>query len=270
MFEHINKTNNKLFEDYLKLDRYYDLDKYIINKQKLPIYNVLNKINEQTKLYEGLIKTHPIDKTITIMKRLFGDNVLLIDSIGINSVQIAFKNNNKDVINNVIKYMNSLGWFIAEPKDENSLDVELKDKNPVLFFQAKFDLEQFPRDKDGKPCKLYHLTPLVNLNKISKIGLVPKSNSKQTYHPERIYFFTEILSDTEIIELVMGLYYTNKNISKYKDRYILLEVELSKYDNPPIRFFNDPNLNNAVYTLEPVHPRTIETKVVFLIYQIIM
>lgn len=46
---------------------------------------------------------------------------------------------------------------------------------------------------------------------------------------------------------------------KHKNISIIVAIS----DNPPIRFFNDSNLNNAVYTLEPVHPRTIETKIIF-------
>jgi hypothetical protein len=41
--------------------------------------------------------------------------------------------------------------------------------------------------------KLYHVTEKNKINKILKIGLTPKTNSKISEHPERIYFLVKPL-----------------------------------------------------------------------------
>ena len=46
------------------------------------------------------------------------------------------------------------------------------------------------------PSILYQITPTVNVDKILKIGLVPKSRSKASYHPDRV-FLSKSLEDIE-------------------------------------------------------------------------
>lgn len=41
-----------------------------------------------------------------------------------------------------------------------------------------------------KPNTIYHVTNINNLNKIKKIGLVPKSKNKKSHHLDRIYLTT--------------------------------------------------------------------------------
>jgi hypothetical protein len=48
------------------------------------------------------------------------------------------------------------------------------------------------------PDFLYHITALRNKDKILRNGLIPRSNSKKSFHQDRIYLFTD-LSKTKIL-----------------------------------------------------------------------
>ena len=129
--------------------------------------------------------------------------------------------------------------------------------------------------RKNNPKKLYHITPYVNLNKIMSNGLEPKSNSKIAYHSERVYFLTDISNEQAIRNFISKLYVTSKKPDFIKEKYIILEIDLNRapytidgYEKPPIRFFTDPNMKDAVFTMENIHPNAITPiKIVDIVFE---
>ena len=67
-----------------------------------------------------------------------------------------------------------------------------------LRFEAKFDEEVV----ENTPSILYHITPTQNTNKILSIGLVPKSRSKASYHPDRVYLSKDLKDIEHLVYLI--------------------------------------------------------------------
>lgn len=220
------------------------------------------QIEEQKKLYEGLIKTYPINTTIKKIEKDYQNTLTKIDKNNSESIIVLTKN--FKTIKNIVKTMDMYGWFLSKPKvGENIPTIHVDDNNYFqLRFEAKFDLdstESIYQNKNGK--FLYHITPLVNLEKIKKIGLTPKTNSKLSYHPERIYFLKNVDNENFIKNFVSKLFIINKNNIDLKEKYVILKIDLGIEEKietkPKIRFFVDPNMVDAVYTLENISPNSI-------------
>jgi hypothetical protein len=132
-----------------------------------------------------------------------------------------------------------------------------------LIKKYPFDVDSTESIYQQKKQKfLFHITPLVNLEKIKNIGLTPKTNSKLAYHPERVYFLKNIENENFIKNFIGKLFVNNKNNIELKEKYVVLRIDLDKElkteIKPKIRFFADPNMSGAVYTLENISPNSIE------------
>ena len=104
--------------------------------------------------------------------------------------------------------------------------------------------------------KAYHVTPDVYINQIQKEGLTPRTESKLTEHPERIYFYLN--PESSFKYLASSLW----SASKYKDqvkKYYVLEVDLTQL--PDHHFYADPHSMIsyiAVYTKQSIPPSAIK------------
>jgi len=209
-------------------------------------------------LFEGLIKTHPINISKNIIERQFGNDLKIIKDNDSNRLIV-------DVLNfiefdKLFVLINNLGYFISaidflqngkekyEKFSKNALYSILKNKEKYdkieLVLEAKFDIEE-----KVLPEFLYHITEEKNAIKILKIGLVPKSYSKLTYHPERIYLSTS-LKNTIIV--------FNKFVEKNKDsKYVILQINTNLI--PETIFYDDPNFKlKGYYTLDNIPPKSIK------------
>ena len=88
-------------------------------------------------------------------------------------------------------------------------------------------------------------------NKISKIGLCPKSQSKKSSHPERVYLTYNI---DEAEYLIQQLFAHNTQEYKYKNEYSVLETKISHN----IKLFRDTNYPYGIYTLNNIPPQDIK------------
>lgn len=103
----------------------------------------------------------------------------------------------------------------------------------------------------------YHITPDIFLNQIQQVGLVPKSESKISQHPERIYLFMAPDMDKQMTNILWDV--TKKETrDKIKDYYVL-QVDLTQLPNH--RFYNDPATSFsyvAIFTLDPIPSSAIK------------
>jgi len=218
----------------------------------MKLLNLLLKIYKEEydlNLKEGLIKTTNIGKTINLLRASFdfGFEYQRDD----NTFEVTFHQINKNILDNFLKYVNNLGWFpsyISTPAykgkwRENTYDDYLS----KIRFEAKFDEEIVEKI----PQILYHITPTQNVNKILKIGLVPKSRSKVSYHPERIYLGKSI-GGIEKLAPQMNLRTGDKN-------FTILKINTDLIPGEYLRLYTDPNYNKeAFYTLNNIPPQAIE------------
>jgi hypothetical protein len=218
----------------------------------------LSNILKDYVLYEGLIHTTDIETTVDHLKMWsIASSKFKISKPKKNVIILKFGKQpiDKD-IDNLIRWINSLGWFIAryvlndghfDYKQFKSKEDLFEDLNSYdvlsMILEAKYDLELNKYDLKN----LFHITPSIYKEKIEKIGLVPKSLSKISYHPERIYFTT---NKDDAINL-------STKFGGRNDKFIIYQIDINgliRYNNG-IRFFKDPNFESGIYTLSNIPPK---------------
>jgi hypothetical protein len=230
----------------------------------------LATILQDVLLYEGLIYTHDIDTTSDQLKRWVVSNKKFnIEKTTRNTIQLKFGEKlNESELDNLLKWINILGWYVSEYlvndiplKTKSFINTESLKKDIerhsllLMSLEAKYDLELNKYELND----LYHITPSKNDKKIEKIGLVPRSLSRISYHPERIY----ITSNKNIAWGLADLF------AKRTEKYTLYKIDidgLRRYNNG-IRFFKDPNLSGGLYTLSNIPTRfltKIYTKTIYI------
>jgi hypothetical protein len=213
---------------------------------------------------EGLIKTHNIDNSISILDmnlNLFKISYNII-KLTDNVFEVEFLDKiNIDLIDNVLIIVNNTGYFPSYiflntnnikykyKFNHERLENNLINKNIIYIkirFESKFDKEIINNFE-----YLYHVCNKQNLNKILKIGLVPKSKNKITSHPERIYLLQNINDAYRLIKK----FEFNDLVNNIKNEYIILKIKI----NNNIKLYNDPNHDNVgYYTYENIHKNDIE------------
>ena len=203
-------------------------------------------------IVEGLIASAPLSKAKYIMQRNFSiiDEVSGVDSEdnGILRVNIVKKLNEKS-LNYILKMGDMLGYYPAGYG--NNFEYHKFDKDVILniedglkyqiYFEAKYD-KIVSINKD-----LYHVTTKKKLDKIQKIGLTPKSMSKISEHPDRIYLAIN----------KNGADFIKNQLEQYNEsELIVLKIDITKLQNH--KFMKDPNYNVGVYTYQNIPPNAIE------------
>lgn len=218
----------------------------------------LSNILQDTMLYEGLIYTYDIDTTIHHLERWsIANTKFVIKKTTLNTILINFgeQPSNKE-IDNLLKWINNLGWFIADylvnsiplkRKAFVTLDIFKDDikkyKLLNILLEAKYDLELNKYELSSKDW--YHIAPLAVKKKIDKIGLIPKTLSKISFHPDRIYLTKSEADAIGVAEL----------FDKIKEtEFVLYKIDIDGLikSNNGIRFFKDPNLGSGIYTLSNI------------------
>lgn len=215
----------------------------------LELFLELYKEEYDLNLQEGLIKTTNIGKTINILKSSF-DSGFEYQKNG-NTFEVTLYQIDKSALVKFLKYINNLGWFpsyITTPsyKGKWNENVYSSDLSKIRF-EAKFDEEIVEKI----PNFLYHITPTQNANKILNVGLVPKSRSKASYHPERVYLGKSLEG---IKKLAPQMY------QKTGDKnYTVLKIDTEIIPGGYLRLYTDPNYSKeAYYTLNNIPPQAIE------------
>jgi hypothetical protein len=178
----------------------------------MKLLNILLEVYKEEyelNLKEGLIKTTNIGKTLNILEKKYSSKFIFTKSK--NSFYIkTFSTDINTLLNGIIKDANNLGWFPSFMETEEYTgkwdEKYFKEGEIKLRFEAKFDEEIVEKI----PEILYHITPTQNSDKILKIGLVPKSRSKASYHPDRVY----LSKDLEDIENLGEMFYQKTGIEK--------------------------------------------------------
>ena len=197
-------------------------------------------------LKEGLIKTTNRGKSINIIKKNF-PNLEINSSKEYNSFDI--KGITQEELTPLLKLTNNLGWFpswINSPfytgKYFDEVEINITSK---IRFEAKYD-----EVVEKIPTALYHITPPLNTDKILKKGLSPKSRSKASYHPERVYL---LINPSEAEDLANMFYQkTGENM------WNLLKIDTTLIPGDYLKLYKDTNYHNGYYTLNNIQPQAIK------------
>lgn len=191
-----------------------------------------NTINGSFAIGEGLIKTHPIDKSVDLIKRRFPNVDVSIEEDG----EIVLLNLTESLrVYNIL--ITNLGYFISLVEVNNNWTKEfnLDMKVDGIILEPKYDL------KVTVPEKLYHASPLKFKEKVLKNGLVLKSLNKVSLHPDRIYLTDDILTCKMFASSL-----PKDNLSFYQDGYCIYSIDTDFIDN----LYSDINLKNSGYYVD--------------------
>ena len=210
---------------------------------------IYNEILKRTKfgrlaIVEGLIHTHPIDKSVNILKRRFPELIIEVENDG----EIYIENQPPQKLEKYLPIITNLGYFISKLtingqewiKDFNN------DTKPIAFIlEAKYDYEV------EIPETLYHASPIKFRDKIVKFGLTPRTGNKLSNHPERIY-----LTDDLNKAIDFGNYLIEEEDSEwYKNGYCVYSVKGTGIS----KLYSDVNFRKGgFYTLNNIKSENIK------------
>lgn len=214
---------------------------------------------EENLLNEGLLKTWPLDKTISILKNHKVECDQYKDK---NVFHVLIDSNNRRTPDEIIALANNLGWIPSyvyymvnnQIKDKGKYEeVYFNERYPefdsvMIKFEAKYDIRV-----EKIPQFLYHITSRERALKIMTLGLIPKSHSVTSNHPPRVYLGR---SDDEV-ELMIR---SNPNAwKKSRDgQFTILKIStrlIPKY----FQIYKDPNSKgHGYFTLNTIPKNAIE------------
>lgn len=209
------------------------------------------------RINEGLITSYDARRVVNIVRRKFNldpdrafnyvyeSNGKYTDMIFI----LMYKNSDNNLIGSLKHILNTCGYFLT--KDE-------KYYNDCILYQFEPKFGNDVTDEIMEKYKfLFHATPFVNLTKIMKIGLIPKSKSTSFFYPDRVHcMIGNHLTDEQLAAL--------KDVQKDRARtdiqdnnqYIILRVDVKKLPKNMV-FFIDPKMKDAIYTYDTIPPEAI-------------
>lgn len=216
------------------------------------------------KLKEGLILTHDINSTLSIIfKYLDSINIkYILNSKSKLTFDITILNNQKEIFEWLISISNNMGYFPSQfkielsngmaniIKDYNKINFNLPIKSIKIIFEGKYEDGLYTNDIIC-PDILYHLTPSQNINSINNKGLYPKSKNRLSVHPDRIYLFPD---KHNYIDLLNNLKISDKFNGISNTECSLIEID-TKFDK--IVLHTDPNYNLGFFTYDHISPKNI-------------
>ena len=166
----------------------------------------------------------------------------------------------------IINMCENLGFFPSLMVIDNNIDViklykssksnDFIDflKNYDIIFSKKIELKfESWQDKDIDPIDipdvLYHVCREADKDKINKYGLVPKSKSKRSYHPDRVYLFLDLEQAQNMVDTF------NSDI---KQDYTIIELDIDDNLKSSLYLKQDPNHSYGFYTTTNIHPNYIK------------
>ena len=226
------------------------------------VLDTYQRITEEQILKEFVTQTINFQKTKSEFDKRFSsyDISLYPDDSIENQIIIEFRDKNK--FEEINKFFDSFGYFpsyisnIGKFNKENLEKAKFKNYFAIRY-ESKYDKEV----KDIKQNLLIHLIPDIYWKHVKLKGLTPKTKSKISTHPERIYFLLPPLSNDDLEEIAITLYNTaSQGEKKYIEKYYVLYIDINELkDNT--KFYEDPNFfmgSGAVWTYKNIPPKYIE------------
>lgn len=230
------------------------------NLKKL-IKEVVSKV-----LGENDFLTHSIDESIRVLNNTFKDNLSArINETNESIIDVYVKKYNIDTLVKIDKTIENLGYFISifsvngfqKTFKKDSFFEKIKKLTELTPIYLKLEKKRDSNEDTDIviPSILYHITHERHLEKIKKIGLVPKSKSKKSAHPERIYLAGNEESAIKLVKEFSNLEY------EFEHNYVLLEIDTNKAvefkRDKNFKLNKDPNFTEGYFTYDNIPPTAI-------------
>jgi|ERR1035437_4597242 hypothetical protein len=222
---------NKVLKYYDWMSKISDLtDENIVELYELSNYPIIK---------EGNFSSFDKTKVISIINKRYKFETE-IDEDG----SIYIWGNIDTVFNDILKLISLCGWFISNIEIDNEWII-FKESEKYINITG-VTIEPYRDLKiENIPSILYHVSESKYDTKIQRIGLIPKSNSKMSNHPDRIYL-TDGLEKAKIIKMSFD--------NKYKKIHSIWEIHM----NSLIMLYSDINLRDGgFYTMDNISPSNI-------------
>lgn len=215
--------------------------------------SMLNRYN----INEGLIRTYPIEKTISYISSYFHlhpDQIIKKVSAenGVYQIHVLIPSI-KDNVQVMIDAMKSCGYYLGIPRLENIKP----NKWVTLQFEPKIQEDNSEQIRNEEKT-LLHLTPIYNLRKIQSIGFSPRCKNELFDYPSRSYFLRGSVGRDEAINIGQQLCDINSSVGN-KGKYALITLDLSRIPSE-VKFSLDSNYPCGIFTTNNIGPDAI-TKV---------
>lgn len=212
---------------------------------------ILSVFKDQFKITEGLILTHPISKAVDVLDRT---GYVVVEPRNVNVFHVIVTD--ADDVDKLMKIAKNLGWFPSAISDDITINFNkytesnlrsLLNKSDKVFirFEAKYDI-QLDRSKFDY---LYHFTKKAFLEKIKRNGLTPKTASKLSNHPERVYLsYTQSGAEKFGKKFVNRIYkYDSNHSDELKAMYSTGMILRIRVENIPdyFKIYEDPNYKSS-------------------------
>jgi len=208
---------------------------------------------------ESRYKTHGISVIKrTIPKLLESMNCdFNIEYSDVDDFVIYFTNLTNGAKKVIISRCELIGYFpsVFSVNDIKKRPKSIKDIDDFVEYVKNYELDkenkvyiQFESWLDEQietPEKLYHVCRTIDVEKIKRYGISPKSKHKISYHPDRIYLVVNYLSAISIVDQF-------KEIDKNDYSVVCITPENNK-----LLLRKDPNFNDGYYTTQNILPSWI-------------
>lgn len=232
----------------IKLDKilkYYD---WISKLEDLYIddINELFEISNSYPLKEGIHTSFDKDSVLSIFKKRYLEYDYDLDKDGSIYIYGNLDNNFEDIM----KLVQLCGWFPSNIFINQEWNIFIDKK-----IYSNIDGISIEPIRDiiikNKPKVLYHVSDSIYDKKISKIGLIPKSKSKLSNHPDRIYL-TDNLKTAKKLKISFDKMLLNSGNNRENTIWIVNSDGIEV-------LFSDINLrDNGFYVMSNISPKYIK------------
>ena len=191
-----------------------------------------------------------------------GDRIKIVNNlISFNSsFNIIVDHLDQETLDKINKFMAEKGWFpisiglsdMEGHKYSQNVKNYLDEDDVQIGYEANL-----AKELGVSKTKAFHVTPDIFIDKIKESGLTPKSESKLSDHPDRIYLF---LNKNIAKDMVWTIW---NSLSKERQQtikdYYVLEIDLTQL--PDQKFYHDPQTMisyEAIYTTQPIPKSAIK------------
>ncbi len=156
--------------------------------------------------------------------------------------------NTPEITKKLLHLIDTMGYFVAtvhgkwgDDGPKNLSVEEIKDQNEIsISIEPKYDSEVNFQEE-----YVYHTTDKKNLEKIMRIGLIPKTKNTRSFYPERIYLSPDIRYNNSI-----------KNQLGIDKSGEYVDLKIKKF--PGLKLYKDVRFKGGFYTYTNIPPKYIE------------
>ncbi len=224
---------------------------------------------------EGLISTHNYIKYENSIKSILFGYGIKSEITPINDYKFNLRINNFQVSQDgahqkvLLLLINNFGYYASEfriylkngmEKDfKFDIDLFIDETNKMgklidhvtITFESKYE-DGLYKNALPIPDFLYHVTNEKYLDKILKIGLVPKAQNRLSKHPGRIHF-TYSIDDAK--DLINKFNFSDSNNNLLQQNYVILQIDCRSDElKDRLMLHTDPNMiTNGCYTYDNIN-----------------